>query len=326
MDVGSLNKKKQAFFNSLTLKGTKCFAPLGECTETVIDSHSIQDSRILETLARDNHVVQITFDKACVSKATIDNIIEPRCKFELISIHKASVFNGLCNKHDTELFRPIDVEDLDLNNQQHVFLLTYRSVLKELETSINAAVMNQSMFLKKVELGEVSSDAFSVDGAIPVLFFEKAYMFNRYKELFDNDYISQSYDNIYGRHIILEGLPTFATSAVFTPVELSCSDEEPERLCINVFPYKGKTYVLFSCRIEDKPFLEAYINDIFLAEEYYQKYLISKLVLRNCENTVFSPEHYDKWSEEKKKAILTYYERTLNSDLIGYEDKELYLF
>lgn len=325
-DPANFNKMKQTFFQSFAIKSTRCLEPNGSCEEPLIGSHSIQDSRILQMLAEDNHVIHITFDKSCVSKSTLDNIVEPKCIYEPISIHKATVFVGLCNKHDTELFKAIDTEDLDMENKEHVFLLTYRSVLKELSSSISAAVMNQSMYQSKVELGESDGNTFSVDGLIPVLFFEKAYMFNEYKKLFDKDYLEHCYDNVVSRYIIFDTAPTFATSAIFTPVEMATNDIETERLCVNVFPYKGKMYVLFSCRKEDEVYLNNYIDEIFLSNEAYQKYLISKLVLRNCENTVLSPKYFNQWSDEKKQSILKYFQDTTHSDLVGYEDKNLYLF
>ncbi len=325
-DPANFNKLKYAFFKSQSLEIQKCLEPTETCTEPLIDSHSIQDSRILEALAVDNHVVHIAFDSSCVSKSTIDSVVEPTCKFEPISIHKASVFVGLCNKHDTELFRPIDVEDLDMENKEHVFLLTYRSVFKELVSSMNAATMNQYMYQAKVDLGELPGDVPTIEGITPVLYINKSYDFYLYKKLYDVDYLSRCYDNIVWKYLIFDSKPTFATSAVFTPMEMAINKEEPERLCVNVFPYKDKMYVLFSCRKEDESYLENYVGEIFSANEEYQKYLISKLVLRNCENTVFSPAYFNEWSNKKKDIIIKYFMDTYYSDLIGFENKELYLF
>lgn len=193
----NFNKMKHSFFESMKIESIKCMEPTETCTETdLIASHSVQDSRILEELALDQHVIQIGFDTSCVGKSTLSNRVEPTCKFDSVSIHKATTFIGLCNKHDTELFLPIDTEILSMENEQHVFLLTYRAVMKELAASKKAAVMNQSMFLSKVDLDEVSGDIPSIEGLMPVLFFERAYEFNEYKKMFDADYLSHTYSNI----------------------------------------------------------------------------------------------------------------------------------
>ena len=114
--------------------------------------------------------------------------------------------------------------------------------------------------------------------------------------------------------------------AILRPLELSTKEDEPERLCINVFPYNGKMYVLFSCRKEEAHNMNLYIDEIINANEAYQKYLVSKLVLRNCENIAISPSYFNSWSSDKKAEILSYFKNTMNSDLANYENFNLYLF
>lgn len=324
-DPKNFNKMRGAMFNSFLFESTKCLEPTETCTEELIDSHSIQDSRILEALAENNHVIQITFDKSCISKSTIDNPIMPYCKYDSISVHKASVFKGLCNKHDTEIFRPIDVEVLNMDNKEHVFLLTYRSVMKELATKIKAAGMTQSNSLAKVDLGEISGNIPTIEGMYAVQLYATAYEMYEYKRIFDDKYLNRDFNSIYSKYLILDGVPTFATSAVFAPMELALKDDA-EKLCVNIFPYQGKVFVLFSCLNEDAFYLEKYIEEIFTATDYYQKYLISKLVLRNCENTIFSPSYFNKWSQSKKNNILKFFHDTMYGDQANYENAELYLF
>ena len=323
----NFNKMKGSFFESMKIESTKCIEPTETCTETdLISSHSVQDSRILEELAQDQHVIQIVFDTSCVSKSTLSNRIEPTCKYDSVSIHKATTFIGLCNKHDTEIFLPIDKEELDMENEKHVFLLTYRAVMKELTASKKGAVMNQSMLSSKIKLGESNDKNPIIESLISVNLFKRAYDCYQYKKLFDADYLSHTYNNIVSKYIIFDTAPTFAVSAVFTPMELSTKEDGPENICINIFPYKGKMYVLFSCRKEDECYMNLYIDDIMNANEAYQKYLISKLVLRNCENIAISPLYFETWSPEKKVAILDYFHKTMNSDLPDYENVNLYLF
>lgn len=325
-DPKNFNKMKGAMFNSFLVESTKCLEPTETCTEELIDSHSIQDSRILETLAENNHVIHITFDKSCIPKSTKDNPVMPYCKYDLISIHKASVFKGLCNKHDTEIFRPIDVEILDMDNKEHVFLLTYRSVMKELSTKIKIAGMTQSNFLAKVDLGEISREVPTIEGMYAVQLYASAYEMYEYKKIFDEKYLAREFDSLYSRYLILDGIPTFATSAVFTPIEIALKEDAEEKLCVNIFPYQGKVFVLFSCLNEDAVYLDKYVDEIFNATDYYQKYLISKLVLRNCENTVFAPNYYNQWSQTKKDAILKFFHDTLYADRSDYENADLYIF
>ena len=72
--------------------------------------------------------------------------------------------------------------------------------------------------------------------------------------------------------------------------------------------------------------MNLYIDEIINANEAYQKYLVSKLVLRNCENIAISPSYFNSWSSDKKAEILNYFKNTMNSDLANYENFNLYLF
>lgn len=72
--------------------------------------------------------------------------------------------------------------------------------------------------------------------------------------------------------------------------------------------------------------MNLYIDEIMNANEAYQKYLISKLVLRNCENIAISPSYSNSWSSDKKAEILSYFKDTMKSDLSSYENLNLYLF
>lgn len=268
-DPKNFNKMKGAMFNSFLIESTKCLEPTETCTEELIDSHSIQDSRILEVLAEDNHVIHITFDKSCISKSKQDNPIMPYCKYDSISVHKASVFKGLCNKHDTEIFRPIDVEVLDMDNKEHVFLLSYRSVMKELSTKIKVAGMTQSNFFSKEDLGEISRDVPTIEGMYAVQLYASAYEMYEYKKLFDEKYLSKNFASLYSRYLILDGKPTFATSAVFTTMEMALKEEVDEKICVNIFPYQEKVFVLFSCLNEDAVYLDKNVDEIFEATNYY---------------------------------------------------------
>ena len=324
-DPKNFNKMKGAMFNSFLIESTKCLEPTETCTEELIDSHSIQDSRILEVLAEDNHVIHITFDKSCISKSKQDNPIMPYCKYDSISVHKASVFKGLCNKHDTEIFRPIDVEVLDMDNKEHVFLLSYRSVMKELSTKIKVAGMTQSNFFSKVDLGEISGAVPTIEGMYAVQLYASAYEMYEYKKLFDEKYLSKNFASLYIRYLILDGKPTFATSAVFTTMEMALKEEVDEKICVNIFPYQEKVFVLFSCLNENAVYLDKNVDEIFEATNYYQKYLISKLVLRNCENTVFAPCYFNQWPQSKKILSLNFF-MTLGMGIIQITKMQTCIF
>lgn len=75
-----------------------------------------------------------------------------------------------------------------MDNKEHVFLLTYRSVMKELSTKIKAAGMTQANYLAKVDLGEISGDVPTREGLYAVQLYADAYEMYEYKKVFDANY------------------------------------------------------------------------------------------------------------------------------------------
>lgn len=255
-----------------------------------------------------------------------------KIEFKKISRHKATVFNGLCSQHDTEIFKPIDVQDLDVNNKEQVFLFTYRSVIQELATLIEAFIRCQELYLKKVDMGLLPKNTPCAEGIVAVEMMMQACEWYEIKKTYDLAYLKQDYDCLFCKHIILEKPTPFAVSSIFTPIEMSAKSiksqtfSEIERIAINIFPYNNMSYIIFSCTKKDKLCMEKYVKEVFSSEGDYQKYLLSKLVLRNCENIVFSPTFVEKLIPTKKEAIINFFHRTIYTDDINFEDTNIYLF
>lgn len=308
------NQLKGTFFRSIQEENLRCLEPEELCELPLIRSHSVQDSRILEELAVDQHVYVLKIDFGSFHKMIPETFSEPKIKFSKCSIHNATTFKGLCNIHDTKIFRPIDTEELDLNNTEHIFLLTYRAVLKEMATLISTSRMMQKAYSEKIELGFLKENEPCIEGILPVLQMQKAYEWYEYKKNYDFIYLNKCFDSICFKSLILEQPATFAVSSVFTPLELGTKlshAKQLERIGVNIFPYNQKTYVIFSCLECDLPYMNNYISDIINSSGDYQKYLLSKVVLRNCENIVFSPTSIEKWTDKKKEDIIGYFTETM---------------
>lgn len=325
-DEKTFRRMKGVFFDALQEENIKCLEPNEKCQEPLIRSHSVQDSRILNSLADDHHVYTITIDKRALGRSNANEFAVPKMIFKRVSVHDATTFKGLCNRHDTVIFAPIDKEDLDIENSEHVFLLTYRAVLRETATLVGAARMAQNGYLKKADIGVISRDQPSLEGRYAVEQAMKAMDFYTYKKAFDFIYLEKLYDEISWMYYIFDEKGTFAVSSVFS-VDPSMNKEDiPKNIGINIFPYENKTYVVFSCLKEHRDTMNIMLNDIITATGYYQKYLISKLVLRRCENIVFSPALINSWSDSKKDSILKYFRNTTYNSDLDYDNVELYLF
>lgn len=150
--------------------------------------------------------------------------------------------------------------------------------------------------------------------------------FVKYKHKLDLMYHYGAYGSLYYKVLMLDKNAKFAASACFSTIEESTKYNGTERIILNIFPYDGKTCVLFATMQEDAKHMDIYLNQLFTASEKEQLYLLSKIVLKNCYNIAFSPDLVESWTDHKKQTILQYSLETEKTDKIGYDNIDLCLF
>ena len=178
-------------------KTEKCNYP--GCDKKAINSHALQRNRILSRLTNDNHV--LVFDPKEFNKSLGYLIaklkgeeINHQCKFDFlneVSIKKATTFEGFCNKHDTELFLPIEKYNYDRKDRKQNFLFAYRIVNQEYCDKQTLLNLFQNIFRERPIL---STDFIFVENyrmrMLEVQDIEKL------KRIFDNALIQNNYDLI----------------------------------------------------------------------------------------------------------------------------------
>ncbi len=145
MDVKSF--LKGSFFKSIKTNLKNCWPPNGSCNSKPIKAHSIQNSRVLELLNSNGHLIMP--QEKFVHKGEI-----PIVGFSEIGRNEASTFTGLCGTHDKEIFAPIDDFELDLNNSQQLFLLAYRSIIKKMHSLALSMLMVEKIYEDQVKSWE----------------------------------------------------------------------------------------------------------------------------------------------------------------------------
>ena len=126
LSFGKMNAELSKYFSTGPCQHPD--ASLVNCsTPSSIQSHTIQRRGGLAAIAEDGHVYS-------TKKAFIE--IDKRngqIGMAKIGVGKASTFPGFCSRHDTELFRPVELAEskLDIYNG---FLLSFRALTYELAT------------------------------------------------------------------------------------------------------------------------------------------------------------------------------------------------
>lgn len=108
------------------LRGTAyCSHPLAsqqECRGPIVKAHTLPRSGSLSAICVDRHVYGFEPGGMPDENGTFP--------FKRIGVNEASTFTGFCQRHDMEMFRPLEAEPFTASKEQ-LFLLAYRALSKE---------------------------------------------------------------------------------------------------------------------------------------------------------------------------------------------------
>lgn len=238
---------------------------------------------------------------------------EPKIEFAKVGRNEASTFTGLCSKHDTELFKAIDTEPLDVDKCEHLRQLAYRAVMREMHTEIENAERAHALHEElckgvKADPNETETKALHLWAA----HMKKAQKVYRYRRKhFDRPAEEGRAPDL--RHLIIEmdnQRPVLAASALFSTGFTDEGDIIGPTL--NIVPLNAtKTVAFLSYPAEQEAAVKASLAKVFDADEKTLKYELAKLVLQRVENFTLSPAHYDGWSEDKRARVLREFEASL---------------
>ena len=246
-------------------------------------------------------------------------------RFERIGVKQATTFTGLCSHHDNSIFRPIDVGEPDLSNQSHLFLLAYRAVLREHHAVLQNAIRFQSTYQKRVEVGLSPGTEPCEIGLLATSHLCNAFETYEHKRGFDIAFLADEWQRVQHRVLVLnDQTPSIAVSSMFSLDDIDAP--ETPRVCLSLFPLGKDVAVVFSAIPDDAPYLDTFLSRILSASSYYQKYLLSKLILQCCDNFVIDPMYYDSLSQVQKDVVSDFFVSTITKNADDIEDERLYLF
>jgi hypothetical protein len=294
-----------------------CLEPTETCSQRAIQAHSIPTGTVLNRLARDGHVVMP------VMKLKMTPPVE--VEFKPVGKHRASTFTGMCAQHDNGIFRPIDERLPDLNDNSHLFLLAYRAVLREFHAVLQNAILFQSTFEKRVDVGLSPGDEPCDSGMLATGHLCNAFESYEYKRQFDAAYLTRDWSQL--KHYVLvlkDQSPSIAVSSMFSLDDVAAP--ETPRVTLSIYPAASDVAVVFSALPADAPFVEGYLSRLHSSQSHFQKYLLSKVVLQHCSNFVIDPQHFDAMPEGQVAALRKFFVGTISKNAHDHEDAQLYLF
>lgn len=224
-----------------------------------------------------------------------------------ISINDASTFYGFCSTHDNALFHCVDDFDFEPTDEQ-VFMLTYRTVVRELYTKSASAKSNPHIdtvvnaipnpIIKKNMVDEVSA-------------MNKGTLLG---EKYSTKLVSEMYNSLKVkdfskiRYLLIKtkNFSDIVTSGAFMP-DYDYDDkkinnyinEDVHWVAINIFSDSKNGLILFSWIDNLKS--EQFIDSLLKQDDIPNKAI--ELAFTNIENTYFSKKWWDSLKTIKKSRI-----------------------
>ncbi|SHH18154.1 hypothetical protein SAMN05444372_12014 [Flavobacterium micromati] len=112
---------------SKNLKEKKWNCLVDNCDQIAINSHLIQQNGLLSNITYNGHLVELKM----IDANKWDNKKLP-FEFGTVGIKHALTHKVFCNKHDTEIFKPIETDDKNFESYEAFLLFSYRAVCAEI--------------------------------------------------------------------------------------------------------------------------------------------------------------------------------------------------
>lgn len=276
-----------------------------ECEGNIVNAHSIQRGKILTSIAKNGEVYTLSYDYNELERFSTTFVKE--------GIKKFSTFSGFCQKHDKEIFQPIEDREF-IGTPEQMQIYAYRAFIRDLHTkkvarNINRIAIKNDDWLKDllkdiVDLRNISEFCYS--GLIKSHFSG----FKHYCISLDKFYpvVCNSTFIPYQDHM---GSPVFSKYEYNEIQNFASNPIYIPFITLNVFPENGKTYVLISC-LKTRESSFQFVNDMLKQNEDKLLLSISTMILTNCENIAFNPDYInEKFSKEEILKIGDFFKHTM---------------
>lgn len=265
-------------------KIVKCYHP--NCTEYSINSHILQKNGILSKISKDNHLWE----------HELNQFKEPHFQFKRTGINEIFSFKCFCQKHDNELFKTIETDDINFNDYKSCLLFTLRTIYnerfrKEVNIQILQNIINSDFSTKlNVKMLQLTLEQEKL-GLNDIILTES----DIWKDLNDN---SESFifkiREITKIELCLSAFYNYETTYEMNLFRLKHGKDmdRMSEIFINFFPLNYKSILLMGYNKKDESSVKAYFNTFFKESEKRVQRKLTNLFLFACETWVISEKLY----------------------------------
>lgn len=278
----------------------------GECTNKIINAHTISKSGSLLEIAENGHVMGV--------KPSLSGLIklDGKLVLEKVGVKKASTFTGFCSVHDKALFSPLEDEPITLTEQQ-LFLLAYRGFCREyFQKELNKKTVD---LMKEADRGQGIG--------VQIQLQRNANVFEHGVDLALRDLrnIKSTLDRILTgadfstmKHCVIElkSVPKLLVSSMIAPEvdfygnrlqTLGTQKEVFEYIFFNCIAYEGKGAFIFSWLPEHNNYCSKFIDSLLSLDEAQIPNALVRFCYSFSENTWSTPSWWEALSKDTQNSI-----------------------
>lgn len=284
-----------------------CFHPnKSECVMPITSAHSLQRQGSLRFLEKDvngNRYLYIHTEREY-------NFQQDFLDLKKTGRKTATTFDGFCSFHDTELFKAIENEPeiTDINNDEHLFLHSYRSFAitvhrkfeefkyyESTDTEITS-LLNNMFNPIQLEQSKLGVKAALNDFVEPKAKMDKWMLKNQFAEL---EFLALEYPYTApvgcAAYITPHQLPNGKS------IQMNSLEEYQSSVFTTVLPFSDRTVIILAAFPDDPigcEFLDQ-INNI--RYDLKQQKFLSFFLFEGAENIVVSPHYIERLNIKKRK-------------------------
>ena len=279
----------------------------GGCSAQIVRSHTVSKSQALKQIAEDGHVYGLSRD--------LGNLFQNNGRLvpALMGINQASTDNIFCEKHDNDIFAPLEKEPFN-NTAEQLFLIAYRAIAREFYTKQSAVDLASHGI--DIDRGRSPRDQVSIQSLMQASALGNQIGLRdatHYKKLFDEQMIERDFSEIRYHVIELGVLPDVMASGALFPLydyggrELqSIADPAriPDILCFSAFAANNRGFFAFIWQATKNAVPESFIASLPSDEQSGLPDVLVRFLFGHCENIYLRPQWWESLSPEKRRGMM----------------------
>lgn len=270
-----------------------CMCP--KCTDKAINSHLLQRHGILSHVTVDNHLYEITREDAYKWHENYP------VRFKKVGLNNAISYPLFCDKHDTEIFLPIESGTIDFDDYKSQLLFSYRAVCAE--------IRKKELNLLQTKENATSIEEISLIAEESLTGGEKGIKdLNYYKYLFEDEL--KSYKRKFSFfHYSYPVLDIYSSATMSYEIFDSKSERQVEEaikkkvwdsIFIHIIPQPASTEIIIGYHNNHTSRdLEEYVKSWNGLSKEEMGYKLTDLFVAHVEDWGLSPKLYEKIPEER---------------------------